>query len=364
MVLLTLGALFCRTFWRVATVDPGFDVTHTVMATVWRPAGPRLPDREAWSWRDGVVRRVKEIPGVIGVTSIGTLPFMGELPQDSIGRNGDSVDAYSMGAGEQFCQVLGISILRGRDFEIADRTRQPVPALVNQTLARRLFGSADPLGAELQVGRERKRVLRIVGVIADTRMRTLGEDRAPMFFTPYHDTQMIVRTAGDAAHWIEPIRNALSKTDTGSALDIRPLSEAAAGVIFPMRVAAAFVGSMSGVGLVLALSGLYSSVSYATRRRTREMAIRVAVGATGAEIVWTAIRDGVAVLACGVAAGLPLAVLAIRPLTALLPDGLDPWNPPMFVAVAVVLLATGAAAAWIPASTAASVDPSGVLRQD
>jgi putative ABC transport system permease protein len=368
MVLLTLGVLLCRTFWRLANVNPGFDISHTVLATVWRPRGPRLPDQKGWSWRDGVVRRLEEVPGVIGVTSIGTLPLMGELPQNPIRRKGDALsaarDAYTMGAGEQFCKVLGIPVLRGRDFDISDRTRQPVPALVSQALARRLFGDTDPVGAEVLVGRERERVLEIVGVIGDTKMRTLGEDHAPMFLTPYEDTQMMIRTAGDAAHWIKPIRDMLTREETGSALDVRPSSEAAAGAIFPMRVAAGFVGSMSGVGLLLALSGLYSSVSYATQRRTREMAIRVAVGATRSGILWTAIRDGVAVLGCGITLGLPIAMAAIQPLTAILPDGLNPWNPLMFAAVVLVLLATGAAAAWIPARKASNADPSFVLRQD
>jgi putative ABC transport system permease protein len=368
MVLLLVGALLFRTFRQVAGVDPGFDVGHTVMATVWLPPGPRLVGNDRVNWRDGVVRRVKEVDGVVGVTSIGTLPFMGELPRASVRRKGDPIsaahDAYSMGAGEQFCEVLGIPILRGRDFEVGDRTRRPVPALVNRALARRLFGAADPLGAELVVGREPERVFEIVGVVADTRMRTLGEGNASMLFTPYFDAQMIVRTAGDAAQWIRPIREMLVRTQTGSALDIRPMAEAAAGAIFPMRMAAGFVGSMGAIGLLLALSGLYSAVAYATQRRTREMAIRVAVGATRMAIVRMAVRDGVTVLVCGVVAGLPLAVAAIQPLIGILPDGLDPWNPVMFIVVPLALLAAGAAAAWVPARSAAKVDPSLVLRQE
>jgi putative ABC transport system permease protein len=207
VVLLSLGVLFCRTFWQVAHVDPGFDVSHTIVATVWPPRR-RLSDEQEWRWRDGVVRRLKEVPAVTGVTSIGTLPFMAELPQTPIRRKGVPIssgrNAYAMGAGEQFCAVLGIAVLRGRDFVINDRMRQPEPALVNQALARRLFGDADPVGAQLVVGRENERVLEVIGVVADTRMRTLGEDHAPMFFTPYADAQMIVRTAGDAAEWIRP----------------------------------------------------------------------------------------------------------------------------------------------------------------
>jgi putative ABC transport system permease protein len=370
MVLLMLGGLFLRGFLQVARVDPGFDVSHTVIAVVHSPdhRGPK-----AWNWRDGLVRRVKEVPGVIGVTSIGTLPFMGELPQHPIRRKGDQLSmaagggyaAYEVGAGEQFSKVLGIPILRGRDFEIDDRSRQPMPALVNQTLARALFGDADPIGAQLLVGRNNERVLEIIGVTADAKMRTLGEDRAPVFFTPFSDSQLLVRVAGNPRQWIMRLRTVLAEeVDSLSPIDVRPLSDATAGAIFPMRVAAGFVGSLSGLGLLLVLAGLYSSVSYATRRRTREMAIRAAVGATRSIILWTAIRDGVAVLACGVALGLPLAIAAIRPLTDILPDGVDPWNPAMFLAVGLLLIATGAGAAFIPARFAANVDPSLALRQD
>ncbi|PYT25459.1 MAG: hypothetical protein DMG57_25100 [Acidobacteria bacterium] len=368
MVLLILGVLFSRSFLQVADVDPGFDVSHTVMATVYPLPGQHLQGEKGWSWRDGVVRRVKEVPGVIGVTSIGPLPFMGELPQDPIRRKGDPLsvarDGYSVGAGEQFCKVLGIPILRGRDFEIADRTRQPVPALVNQTLARRLFGAADPIGAQLLIGRENERVLEIIGVTADAKMRTLGESHAPVFFTPYADPQLLVHVTGNPTQWIKALRDALAQVEMASALDVRPLSDATAGAIFPMRVAAGFVGSLSGLGLLLVLTGLYSSVSYATRRRTREMAIRATVGATRAAILWTAISDSMAVLTCGVLVGLPLAVMAIRPLTDVLPDGVDPWDLAMFCAVGTLLLATGAGAAWIPARSASKADPSLALRQE
>jgi predicted permease len=368
MVLLTLGALFYRAFQQLAGADPGFDLTHTVMATVWQPRGARLSHEQRRIWRDDLVRRLQTVPGVAGVTSIGTLPLMGELPQAPVRVKGDpesmARDAYSLGAGEQFCRVLDIPILRGRDFEIGDRTREPAPALVNQALARRLFGNADPVGSELVVGPAPERRLEIVGVIGDTRMRTLGEGHAPMFFTPYDDAQMMVRTAGDAARWVASIRQSLAQANPASALDVRPASEAAAGAIFPMRVASGFLASMSGIGLLLTLSGLYSSVSYATRRRTREMAIRMAVGATRPAVLRTAISDGVAVLFCGMVAGIPLALAAIRPLTNILPDGLNPWNPAMLLSVALILLATGVAAAWMAVRTAIRVDLSSVLRQD
>src|SRR5262249_40356009 len=127
MVLLTLGALFSRSFLQVAGLDPGFDASHLVIAQVY-PVPSQHPGEKGWVWRDGLVQRIKEVPGVAGVTSIGILPFMGELAQEPVRRAGDALslagDAYSIGAGERFFTVIGTRILRGRDFEVADRTRQ------------------------------------------------------------------------------------------------------------------------------------------------------------------------------------------------------------------------------------------------
>jgi ABC-type antimicrobial peptide transport system permease subunit len=131
-----------------------------------------------------------------------------------------------------------------------------------------------------------------------------------------------------------------------------------------MRIAATFAGSLAGIGLLLVLTGLYGSVSYATRRRRREMAIRAAIGATRSKILRTAIGDGIAVLASGVAAGVPLAAAAIRPLTDILPDGVDQWSIGMFALVALIPLAVGTGAAWIPAWEAANVAPALALREE
>jgi ABC-type antimicrobial peptide transport system permease subunit len=239
-----------------------------------------------------------------------------------------------------------------------------MPVIVNRTLARELFLDADPIGEHLLTGRGKGDLVEIVGVAADSKMRTLGEGNSPAFFEPDFNTQLLVRVAGNSAQWIEPLRSALAEVDLTAALDIRPMEEAVAGGMFPMRVASLFVGSLSGLGLVLSLAGLYGSVSYAVSRRTREMGIRAALGASRSRIVWAALRDGVVVLICGAIVGIPLAVSAIRPLVDLIPAGVNPWDPAWFSAVTLTLLATGCAAAWIPARRAANVDPSIALRQE
>ena len=273
-------------------------------------------------------------------------------------------DIYAMAEGEEYFATLRIPILRGRDFEIADHERKPTPAIVNRTLARQFFGNTDPIGAHLIRGREKEDVLEIVGVAADSKMRTLGEAATPAFYTPDYNGQFLVRVAGDPAQWMEPLRRALAAADAAPALDIRPLRDAVAGALFPMQVAAAFVVSLGGIGLLLALVGLYGSVSYAVTSRTREMGIRSALGATRVRILWTSLRDAAALLGAGAFVGLIFAVSAVRPLTELLPDGVDPWDPRMFAGAAAALIATGLAGAAVPARRAAKVDPATALREE
>jgi putative ABC transport system permease protein len=351
-VLLSLGLLFARNFVHLANADPGFNIRDTVIVRVRQPPGQGQGEA-GWARRDRIAEIIKQVPGVTGVTSVGTLSLMGELQsQDSVRRRGDPLsaahEAYELGGGEQFCRVLGIAILRGRDFELADRTRRPVPIILNQTVSHRLFGDTDPVGEEIAIGRESPRFLEVVGVAADAKLRTLGEDHPPVFFTTFSFAQMLVATTGNGAQWVQPLRNALARVVAEAAVEVRPLTDAAAGALFPMRIAATFAGSLAGIGLLLVLTDLYGSVSYATRRRTREMAIRAAIGATHSTILRTAIGDGITVLACGVVARLPLSVAAIGPLTDILPDGVDPWSIGMFAAVALVPLAVGTGAAWIP----------------
>ena len=142
-----------------------------------------------------------------------------------------------------------------------------------------------------------------------------GKGRPPALYTPDYNGEFLVRVSGDARQWIEPLRAALSEVDAASAQDVRPLRDAVEGAMIPMQVAAGFVGSLSGLGLVLALVGLYGSASFAAGRRTREMGIRVALGATRGRILLAALRDGMVVALCGILIGLALAVAAIRPLS-------------------------------------------------
>ncbi len=363
IVLLSVGGLFTRSLQHLVARGPGFDVSHTLIAVAHS-----LPGRRSWELRQRVVRRVEAVPGVVSVTSTGTLPLMGELPEALLRREDEAVSGlhrvHSIGAGENYCGTLGITIVRGRDFAISDRDRQPIPVIVNRTLAEELFSDRDPIGQYLVSGTDRAEQLLVIGVAADAKMRTLGEGDVPAFFRPEFNGQLLVRVSGSPGEWIAPLRLALADVDPTAALDVRPLGDAASGALFPLRVASGFLGTFSVLGLVLALVGLYGSISYAVGRRTLEFGIRSALGASRANIVWVALRDGFAVLGCGVMIGLLLSLAAMRPLTDFVPDGVNPWALGPFFAVVLVLLATGFLASWIPALRAACAQPCVILRQE
>lgn len=358
MVLLTLGALFTRSLVKMAMADPGFDIGHTLI--VGFQTAHKSPEQ--------VFRRIGMLPGVLAVTSIRVLPLAGEMPKSPFRRSGDPLssarDVYRVGVGPQYCRAAGMRILRGRDLETRDGSLNPAPVVVNETLAHQFFAGSNPLGEHLLVGLEKERMLDVVGVVADAMVRTAGEGKTPAFYIEEPSGALLVRVAGNPGQWREPLRSALGEMDPTAGLDVRPMGDAVAGVIFPMRVASGFLGALSGIGLILALIGLYSSVSYATGRRTREMGIRLAMGATRAGIVWVAARDGIAVLVYGAIAGLAFAIAIIRNLVDLLPDGVSPWNPVMLTVPALLLLAAGMVAAWIAARRAARTDPAVALRQD
>ena len=367
VVLLALGIFFTRGFVHMSSADPGFDTAHTLFAGV-QPIRGAHAGEQYFTWRDELLRAVRAVPGVAAASSTSVIPLSGERARTPLRREGEPSQAarevYRTGVGDQYFTTFAIPMLRGRDFEQRDRTRSPMPAVINRALARDLFGADDPVGRRLVIGRDGGEILEIAGVCGDTRVRTLAEDHPPAFYVPGFDTGLVVRVAGDPALWIEPLRRALGEVDADAALDIRTMRDATEGAIWPMRMAAILLASLSVLGLVLALVGLYASVSDSAGRRTREMGIRVALGATPAHIVWASVRDSMAVLVCGGTAGILFAVAAIHPVASLAPDGVDPWSPAMFTAALLLLLASGAAAAYLPARRAAKLDPSIALREE
>jgi putative ABC transport system permease protein len=365
VVLLTLGLLYSRGLLQLVRTDAGFDRAHTLFAGV-QPVRGRRSGEEYFTWREKLLRGVRSIPGVAGASSTTVIPLSGGATR-FVRREGESPtsarDLGSTGVGDRYFATMSIPLLSGRDLEVTDRIRKPLPVVVNRQFAREFFGAGDTIGRRLVLGREREELAEVVAVCADTRVRSLGENLEPMFYTPGFDTGLVVRVYGDPRQWIEPIRRTLGAIDPEGALDVRTMLDATAGAIWPMQVASGFLISFAALGLILALVGLYASVSYSVRRRTREMGIRAALGASPSRILGAALSDTAWVLLIGVLAGLGFAIAAVRPLVPTVPAGINPWSPAMFGSVVLVLLLCGAAAAAVPARRATTIDPSAALRE-
>jgi len=247
--------------------------------------------------------------------------------------------------------------------------------VISESMAKKYWPNQDSIGHTFRLQGEKDRKLEVVGIVRDAEFRLFsGGKTQPWCYLPYvqhvpGNSLMVfqLRTEGNplalAATVEKTIHSLAPDLPVFQVQTMRQGLYTLNGLLL-FQIGATLAAVMGGLGLTLAVIGIYGVVSYAAGRRTREFGIRAALGATAGRIVRVALRDGTAVLACGAGIGVPLALLAIRPLVDLLPAGVDPWDPAPFLAVIVLLLATGTAAAWIPARRAAKIDPAVALRQE
>jgi predicted lysophospholipase L1 biosynthesis ABC-type transport system permease subunit len=239
-------------------------------------------------------------------------------------------------------------------------------AVVNETLARRQWPAGDAVGRTFRYHGER---VTVVGVARDAKYSSLAEETPPMVYFPL-DQQwrpartLMVRTTAAPAQIAPAIQRAVQSLDPALPRPtVTTLTQETAIVLLPQRVAAMVTGALGGVGLLLAGVGLYGLIAYSVSRRTREIGIRVAIGARRADVLGMVVRDGMRLAGMGVAAGLLLAAAATRLMASLLFD-VSPLDPVTFGAMSLVFVAVALVASWLPARRAAMADPKVALRAE
>jgi predicted permease len=379
MVLLVTAALFLTNLTRTASLNPGFDIDHTLSAQVTFVEGRQAGASGVAIER--IAERVSAVPGVASVSFARGLP----LTMEGGSRTGTDiriegrpnplrVDYDSLRVGPGYFETMGIELLRGRDFSRQDTAKAPSVVIVSREFVRRYFADANPIGARLglyQAGTNSDGFTEIIGVVADSKYRTLGEDTQPAIFEPYlahfADARMahlVVRARQSPAALLDPVRDAISAVDPVAAIDIREMPAALTFAFLPSRIGAALMSTLGIVGLTLAMVGLYSVVAYAVSRRTSEVGVRVALGATRASVIRLVLSDTAALAGLGIAAGTLLALLVTTPLSAFLVAGLDPHDPGVFAGTAMLLAIVSLGATWMPAVRALRVNPVHALRAD
>jgi predicted permease len=269
-----------------------------------------------------------------------------------------------------FLDTLRIPLLEGRDFESTDKAGGPPVAIVNQTLARRLWPNQPAVGRAFQVGCDHPRTLQVVGVARDSKIRSLNEVTLPHVYLPFSQAYeggivfLVVATAGDPGLLVERVRQTLVSPDPDfRTYGVRRLSDSLDASFWQARFELWVLGILGSLALVLAAVGMYGVLAYHVTARTREIGIRVALGARPNQVVQLVIAQGLRVTIAGIAIGLLISALASRLLTTLL-QGVSPTDAATWSSAVGVWIAVALVACWLPARRATRVEPLVALREE
>jgi predicted permease len=377
LLLVIAAGLFLRALGHAASIQPGFDQTNVdVVSLDLAVAGMTTEQGKAFA--KDMVERARALPGVRAAVLAVDLPLDGgrfsfgqlRLPGSADGTPAGTAPTDWNLVTPGFFGTLGVPLLKGRDFSDTDTDTAPAVGIVNQALARRLFGDDDPIGRQVEVSTpmssDAQRIT-VVGVAADARFVSLGEAATPYFYAPLSQRYMsrvslVVKSTGRTS--IPQVRSMLR--DMNPHLPVTsamPLDQVTALGLIPQRIAASVAGTLGIVGLLLAAIGIYGVTSYSVSRRTREIGIRIALGADRANVLRLILRQGVLLTVIGVAIGLACAAAATRLLQNLL-YGVSAMDPLTFAGTTLLFVIIAVAATYLPARRATRIDPMVALRVD
>lgn len=368
-VVLTIGAgLLLRSFATVMMIDPGFKPDNLLTLQMTLPARLTTADaRRAYyaQWFE----RLEALPGVTAVGGTTRIPLGSTSVTTSIQVLGRDVPRSELPEVEfrramhDYFEAMGIPVLRGRSFTPADGPGAPPVVVINQAMARRIFGNQDPIGQQVRMGPAATGPFStIIGVIGDIRHAGLEEDPAPELYINYLQNPPVapfiaLRTSGDAAALAELIRAEARTFDASLAIyDIRTMQAIRAESVAERRFLLILIGAFGLLALVLAAVGVYGVMALVVSERTQEVGVRLALGASPSDVLAMIIRQAATLAGLGVAAGLVLAAVLV-PLMASQLFGVPPIDPVTFVLVPALLVATAAIAAIVPGRRAMRIDP-------
>lgn len=371
-LLMTTGAgLLLRSFWQITRVDPGYD-SHGVLAV---NANAYAVASDPSAFYDQLMARARAIPGVTQVAA-GSVPLgmQNAARSDFIARgrapNGYETELLHFYVSPNYFETMRVPLRRGRLFTDDDRKGAPLVIVINETLAKDYFAREDPIGQAVcfdKVAGPKCKWYTVIGVVADVHDATL--ENAPRI-TVFESTRQsgirgsyLLRTAGDPASLAAPVRAIARDLEPRVWVSARTADETRQQSLARPRFFAALLLLFSTVGLVLSVVGVYALLAQLARNRTREMGIRVALGAQSSQVRWLVVRHGLRLTAVGLTAGGVIALFATRVMTTLL-FGVAPNDPPTFVGVALLLAGTSLLASWIPAVRASRANPVDALRAD
>jgi predicted permease len=370
-ILLSLTGLFLRSLESAASIDLGFQPHGLLAMSIDPQAHGYTPDRTI-VFLAQVRDRVAAVRGVASAAFVDYAPLSMTTDADSFRASGGQeslgADIYRVTSG--YFQTMRIPLIAGRDLG-GESATGPKTAIVNRTFAERMFHGVNPVG---QTVTAREGTFEIVGVAGDAELGSLEQSHQPALYRPISQSigddmslvgyTLLVRTAGDPNALREPIRRQIHALDPSMAIfNEETMDEHIRNAYFFPRLAATLFGVFGGMGLALAIVGLYGVIGYSVSRRTREFGIRIAMGARPGTVERLVLHQGLILALIAVALGWPAAWMLAKLSSSFL-YGIQPHDALTFAAVPFVLIAVALAACWIPARRAARVDPMVALRSE
>ncbi|HET7618515.1 MAG TPA: ABC transporter permease [Vicinamibacterales bacterium] len=384
VVLLLGAALLARSFWRLQRVDLGFDPHSVLTARLWLPqpndpsTGRYFEHSARLARFDDIMARVAALPGVSGVAAASALPFDGNNAIATMTVEGSEMQPGSrvpavrlLIASPRYFEVMSIRVLRGRTFSNDDDADGAPVAIVTAATARQYWPGQDPVGRRFHFGGPNARApwLTVIGVVDDARAERPEVPPSPTVYRSLRQVSglslsLVLETAADPAALAPAVARAVRASDPElPVFGVRSMKGIIEAATASRRFSTQLIGAFALLALLLAALGIYGVMSFAVAQRTREMGLRIALGARPGRMVASVLAQALLLAGIGIAAGLLAAVVFARLLSGLLFE-IGPMDPPSYAAIVLILGVTAAAAAWRPAARAARVDPMVALRAD
>ena len=374
---LLLGAgLLVRSLIRLVNVPPGFEPAHALTLRVL-PVGPRyMKDEPVREYIARVKETVQTVPGVLASGTSSQIPFGGNFDTTWLHVEGrmnanpaldPSAERYVISDG--YLEAMGIRLLRGRDFTNRDAQSAEQVMLVNETAAREIWPGEDAIGKHVHVSDPKAAPRTVVGIVGDVHHYTLDAAPTMQFYIPVlqsetSDLIFAVRSAGDPSQIANAVRHAIRTVDeTLPIYRVVPMSEYVAATMANRRLALILLGSFAAIALALSVVGIYGVTEYSVAQRTREIGIRMALGAQSQQVLQLMLRQGVTLAIAGVVLGAVFSFLLVRFLRGLV-FGVTTTDPVTFLGASAILMAAAALACWVPSRRVLSVDPMIALRHE
>jgi predicted permease len=376
MVLLLATGVFLHGFRKMLVTNPGFRTDHLISLEA-NPFIVRYSPAATYDFFRKLVDRARAIPGVQSVALAEALPlspnqsFLAVVPEGyRFPKGRERAPVFGGAVSESYFDTMNVAILRGRAFTAADRTGTRRVAIVNEQFAKTYWPGQDPIGKRVRMDGPESSMAEVVGVARTTCYLIVNEPPAPYLYLPYEQNRrsrmtLVAQSYGDPAALAAPLREVIRVLDANLPIfNLRTYStlyEARATGTFLMFLQ--MVGTMGLMGVSLALVGLYGLIAYSVSRRTAEFGLRMAIGASRADVTRMVLKQGLRLAAAGIAAGAVLTAFT-APLLRNAVAGLGGSGTALFVVVPLALVIVSMAASYLPARTAARLDPIRALRHD